>query len=131
MIITDNDYYFISKNSSYRIERCSTFGSPRVGNYYFKAEYNSRVRCKRFLNGADTVAKVPFSLPTLKKLNNWVKPYWMDYRHAGELIAIGQELTIVETLFYIPRGIFGNMFDHFCWFMGRTSGTYCCLNRYN
>ena len=87
---------------------------PRVGNKKFINIVMSKVsQCRWYVNGADSVVKVPFALPTVKFLWTMSKnPYWMNYRHMPTKIKIGQKLSLKEVLLYIPRKIIGNPMDH-------------------
>ena len=74
----DVQYNFPDKQVS-----CYTFGSPKVGNSYFKDSYNKRVpQTYRFVNSADTVPSLPPG----------------GYEHVGLFQQIGQTTTsIVES----------------------------------
>jgi len=57
---------------------CITTGSPRVGNYKFRREFNKAFKGNaiRLVNGNDIVAQLP--------------PWWLLYFHCGKLERIGK-----------------------------------------
>jgi len=86
-------------SQNYIFPICVTFGSPRVGTSDFTKEFIERVLyCNNYINGADTVCKVP--------------PVWLFYRHVPRVININQKMTWKEKLAFIPRWITGNPYDH-------------------
>lgn len=102
------DMQFLSKE-------CYTFGSPRGGNSVFVSLFNSRVaKSIRVILKGDPVGRVPFALPTLKHIANWIRPLWMNCRHVPnklKLIYKGKVSTaekLLSILLWIPRLIIGN-----------------------
>ena len=74
----DVQYNFPDKQVS-----CYTFGSPKVGNSYFKDSFNKRVpQTYRFVNSADTVPALPPG----------------GFEHVGIFQHIGPTASVVESL---------------------------------
>jgi predicted lipase len=75
-----------------------TFGSPRVGSLKFVRLFNKAIAFSyRFVNGADTVCKVPMS--------------WIGYGHVAKKIKLGNA-SIIEKILHPIRKVFGNPMDH-------------------
>lgn len=77
----------LSKLFPNRMISCVTYGSPRVGDNVFKADFERTVRgAYRFVNGVDLVTKVPFK--------RWFGMNWCfaaGFRHVGKEIQVGDE----------------------------------------
>ena len=74
----DVQYNFPDKQVS-----CYTFGSPKVGNSYFKDSFNKRVpQTYRFVNSADTVPALPPG----------------GFEHVGIFQHIGPTASVVESM---------------------------------
>jgi predicted lipase len=92
---------------------CVTFGSPRIGDKEFVKLFNRSVYYSwRYVNNNDIVCKVPFALPTFKKLGNWLKPYWMNFRHIPNKIKLRNKMNFFSK-FNIILKIYGSIKDHY------------------
>lgn len=82
---------------------CITFGSPRVGNKKFIKYFNKNIdESERYVNGEDSVTKLPMSWRTL----------FFNYKHVRTKIKIDQKLSWKEKILLPIRKIFGNPLDH-------------------
>jgi triacylglycerol lipase len=76
---------------------CYTFGSPKVGNSFFKDSYNKRVpQTYRFVNSADTVPALPPG----------------GFEHVGLLQQVGQAASVVGNLMDKVKNVVDDHFPH-------------------
>jgi triacylglycerol lipase len=70
--------------------RVVTFAAPRAGNTAFARELSLRCEVTRYVYGSDPVRRLP--------------PWWLGYRHAGELRRLGPRPWMSNPRHHAPGG---------------------------
>jgi len=75
-----------------------TFGSPRLSNRQFEKDFESNIKCTRYINDKDMITKLPFKILGYRHLGN---PIWL--RNNGKFIK--KDPNSFQTFFMMLSGI--------------------------